>query len=681
MYTILDLFAGAGGLTRGFTDTGRFRPLYAVELDEDARQSYILNFHPNNPNNVLADVTQVSFRDFPVRPDVIIGGPPCQDFTQLTAVRREVDRQRNELLWEHYLKLVLHLRPQAFVIENVPNLLTDGQYESQRRMLRQRLEAAGYQLAFDILTASAFGVPQSRRRAFIIGTSTGRAPHLPLPTLEYRTAWDELKKLQDEPLRPLPKGKVVLAGRDLHIGRQAEVLSRLRYRYILPGGNRLNIPSPVTIKTWATKSQGTFDGYGRINATRPSPTIRCEAYKPEKGRFLHPFLNRPLTLAEMAVLQTFPEEHLFFGTFTSIARQIGNAVPPLLARRVAEAVASALDREEIRVVARKAQADNQQRLGRRSSGKNAQEKILKLLSKNVGKPVPWFEIEDCLRTRKDHCYPDWATPLQDLINAGYPILVGNGSNGLAIGEYSLTASVQADVYDRPDVRRLLSLVESQRPRVCERCGASSGAIHATIIRSPLAGGLLMPDNVEMVCDKCRSKLSESRLPASLTEERVLNWLAVFRHYPPVRDSVAQVLGISVSEMSPGQGPCEWDDPQVRLADLARNATTCDLCGQASSTLTAEIIRPRSAGGLYVDENAWVICHSCRSELDQQMIKVPSEVRGHEKAGRMVSLRSRFSEPGFLTPKEAYYRNWLLLHRRDPVILQRARTVMLTGQWD
>lgn len=125
---------------------------------------------------------------------------------------------------------------------------------------------------------------------------------------------------------------------DLHIRRNPRPTSLERYRTIPEGGNRFDLQRvrpDLTPACWANKPTGTTDVMGRLWWDRPSFTIRTEFYKPEKGRYLHPNEDRPITHREAARLQTFPDAFIFEGTKIEIARQIGNAVPPLLGKAIA----------------------------------------------------------------------------------------------------------------------------------------------------------------------------------------------------------------------------------------------------------------------------------------------------------------------------------------------------------
>ncbi|MBD5657259.1 MAG: DNA cytosine methyltransferase [Candidatus Eremiobacteraeota bacterium] len=345
--TIADLFAGAGGLTEGFRRAG-FRPTIAVEFDRWAAQSYAENFG----DHVLAcpieevavrarrgglrwegrnlDGEAIAYETPPI--DVLVGGPPCQGFSPLGRMS-DWDRSdpRNKL-WRHYARILETVHPKIFVIENVPELLTSSEFETLRRTVAK----LGYELASGVLNAANFGVPQSRKRAIIIGSRVGTAM-LPSESGDRRSVRDAIGDL---PL--LPNGEIAL-----HVPRKPLASSIVRYKCVPPGGNRFDLAKrrpDLTPACWKRKKSGSVDVFGRMEWEKPAPTIRTEFFKPEKGRYLHPEAHRPITLREAARLQTFPDDFAFVGSNVQIAKQIGNAVPVELARRIGEHVATMLPR-------------------------------------------------------------------------------------------------------------------------------------------------------------------------------------------------------------------------------------------------------------------------------------------------------------------------------------------------
>lgn len=352
----MDLFAGCGGITEGFEQAG-FEPVFAVEWDRSAAATYAQNF---GDHVICGDITDVDHRDLPDA-DVVVGGPPCQGFSQLG--HRDPDDPRN-VLWKQYARIVGHVNPKVFVLENVPLFMKSGQFEMMLDWTAPRGPLEEYELAYDVLNAADYGVPQRRRRAIVIGSRVGPIP-IPLPTHgeSVRRPWVGLR----EALAGIPfeSGPTDLPERvtadgvpgpfkapELHLSRRPTETSLLRYDSVPPGGNRFDLPDELLPACWANKPTGTTDVMGRLEWDRPSLTIRTEFFKPEKGRSLHPQweagnpskrVNRPITHWEAARIQDFPDDFVWCGTKIEIAKQIGNAVPVGLARSLARHIRNHLE--------------------------------------------------------------------------------------------------------------------------------------------------------------------------------------------------------------------------------------------------------------------------------------------------------------------------------------------------
>lgn len=333
--TLMDLFSGCGGLTRGFLDSKRFKATYAVEMDEDAAATYRANFG----NHVFCGpIEQVeSFESV----DVIIGGPPCQGFSPLNM--RGVGLERRTL-WREYLRALEEAEPDAFLMENVPQLLRSAEYEHFKKAAGE----IGFEIVDDVLNAANFGVPQTRKRAIVIGSRLGTPA---LPSGEFRPVgaaspgdkmWQTVRNaIGDLPGKPNEKS--------WHRARNPRPESVERYETIpAEGEGRFELAErrpDITPDCWLRKEKGSTDVFGRLWWDRPAYTIRTEFYKPEKGRYLHPKEHRPITVREAARCMSFPDDFKLpeDQSMTSIAKQIGNAVPPLLALRLAEGLADHIE--------------------------------------------------------------------------------------------------------------------------------------------------------------------------------------------------------------------------------------------------------------------------------------------------------------------------------------------------
>jgi DNA (cytosine-5)-methyltransferase 1 len=333
--TLMDLFSGCGGLTRGFLDGKRFRSKYAVEMDEDAAATYRANF---GDHVFCGPIEQVeSFESV----DVIIGGPPCQGFSPLNM--RGVGLERRTL-WREYLRALEESEPVAFLMENVPQLLRSAEYQR----FKEAAAALGFEVVGGVLNAADFGVPQTRKRAIVIGSRLGTptlpsGKHYPPGSVPpggqpWRTVRDAIGDLSGKPSEI-----------NWHNARNPKPVSVERYEAIPgEGEGRFDLAErrpDITPDCWLRKKRGSTDVFGRLWWDKPAYTIRTEFYKPEKGRYLHPKEHRPITVREAARCMSFPDDFKLptDQSMTSIAKQIGNAVPPLLAHRLAETLAAHIE--------------------------------------------------------------------------------------------------------------------------------------------------------------------------------------------------------------------------------------------------------------------------------------------------------------------------------------------------
>jgi len=288
----------------------------------------------------------------------VIGGPPCQGFSLLNKNRNGDSRKQ---LWRPFLDVVRESEANIFLMENVPQLLESEEYT-------EIIEAAEKDLGFQVrsakLLAADYGVPQIRQRAFIIGCRfadpklvfppkkthynpkngyvVGSDDYVPRPC-PWRTVRDAIADL------PPPEGTDIrdeLPPLDLQFGRSPKPISIKRYSAVPKEGmNRFDLQKrapQLTPPCWIRKTTGGTDLFGRLWWDRPACTMRTEFFKPEKGRYLHPSQHRPITHREAARFQSFPDDFRFCGNKIAIAKQIGNAVPPLLSARLADCITALL---------------------------------------------------------------------------------------------------------------------------------------------------------------------------------------------------------------------------------------------------------------------------------------------------------------------------------------------------
>lgn len=342
---VIDLFAGVGGLSLGFEQNG-FDVVLANEYDASIAAAYEKN-HVGT-KMIVGDITQLdlekTFKPYAGIVDVVIGGPPCQGFSQ-KGQRKTIHDERN-FLFKYYVKVVDLVRPKYFVMENVPNLLTaeSGYF---RREIEELFNDMGYHLKMGVLNASDFGVPQNRRRAVIIGKQKSDAPNLPKPKNTTVTIWDAISDLaylnsgegsEEQEYKTAPETDYEKMLRDgccilhNHVATNHSPLALERLALIPPNSGREVLPEEHLTKSIYS---GTWT---RMRKDEISVTITTRFDTPSSGKFTHPFLDRAITVREAARIQSFPDDFVFVGNKGSQMKQVGNAVPPLLAGAIAQVI-------------------------------------------------------------------------------------------------------------------------------------------------------------------------------------------------------------------------------------------------------------------------------------------------------------------------------------------------------
>lgn len=376
----VDLFCGAGGLSQGFRQAGVDIRL-GVDADDDACATYRLN--QSGAQALVADLREVSGVDLLEETgldevEILLGGPSCQGFS--THGRRSgwvrPDDSRN-LLYREYARIVEELQPLCFVMENVPGLLY---YDNGRfwERIRRRLVRAGYRIRHELLLAAAYGIPQLRRRLLIVGTRLPATFDFPERThvgalrRDHRELW-ERRRLAEWPDLPGHVGvweaisdlPAIAAGGGCARARyggpaQTEFQRRLRagahrlydheaaplseghlrqIEHVPEGGSWRDIPVELLPKRFARiRRTDSTTLFGRLDRDFPAYTITTQFTNVTTGCYVHPLQHRALSAREGARIQTFPDRYRFVGSLESKCRQIGNAVPPLLAEVVARAV-------------------------------------------------------------------------------------------------------------------------------------------------------------------------------------------------------------------------------------------------------------------------------------------------------------------------------------------------------
>lgn len=347
--TVIDMFSGCGGLSRGFMDAG-YEVLIGIDHDEMALKTF-----KHNHGDAIAlhgdlfkteTLTEISDLIRPNNVDVIIGGPPCQGFS-LTGTRKEDDARNT--LFQSMVEAVRLFQPKAFVLENVPGLATLYGGKAKKEILEQ-FGNLGYTINFQVLYAPDYGIPQIRKRIFFVGLKNGEKFKFPDPILSQENyvtcelAISDLPSLEHElgkekvgyicpPLSPyqeyMRKNSNIILN---HVGTIHTDLVKSVISQVPEGGNHKDLPPGVG------DSRKFNEAWTRYHSQKPSKTIDTG----HRNHF-HYKWNRVPTVRENARLQSFPDDFQFFGNKTQQYRQVGNAVPPLLGFHLANVLKDYLD--------------------------------------------------------------------------------------------------------------------------------------------------------------------------------------------------------------------------------------------------------------------------------------------------------------------------------------------------
>ena len=336
---VYDFFAGGGGASCGFRAAG-MNISFALDHDSDARKSFEANFprtHFEFSDVRDVNIEKVRLRVEADRPNPVLfsGCAPCQPFTNQNTKRPSLDKDERVPLLARFGHIVESCRPDLVFVENVPGLQKLDRASEPFGGFLNRLEAAGYKVDYRPIKLAKYGIPQSRRRLILMGSRHGTI-HLPdethgpgTPNERYQTVRDWICHLPPidagEEHEKVPNHRAAnLSERNLE-----------RIEATPEGGGNRDWPEHLRLECHKGFS-GYSDAYGRMLWDAPASglTTRCTSYS--NGRFGHPEQHRAISIREAACLQTFPEDFVFEGSMASMARQIGNAVPVLLAKRIGD---------------------------------------------------------------------------------------------------------------------------------------------------------------------------------------------------------------------------------------------------------------------------------------------------------------------------------------------------------
>lgn len=349
-YRILDLFSGCGGFAVGFDMLPEFETLIAVDIMGDALKTFAHNFPKAKiingdicDENIKKEIIQSAKQ---LKINMIVGGPPCQGFSN-KGKKLGLKDPRN-FLFREYLRLVDDIRPDVFVIENVKALVATENGWFINEILNE-IKNLGYTTNYNIATASNYGVPQQRQRTIIIASKDSKI-NFPIPKYDnenmttVRDAISDLAYLKsgegdietDYKNAPQSQYQKQLRNPDgklyNHNATNHSEIALSKLKMIPPEGDKKSLPKELL------GNQKFNTTWGRLKWNSQSPTIDTRFDTPSNGTNSHPELNRSITPREAARIQSFPDSFKFLGSKTYICKQIGNAVPPLLAKAIGEAI-------------------------------------------------------------------------------------------------------------------------------------------------------------------------------------------------------------------------------------------------------------------------------------------------------------------------------------------------------
>lgn len=337
--TVIDLFCGCGGLSHGFLEAG-----YKVTLGIDHWKDAIVTYEKNHKDSIglVADLfnetpESISNKTGVKSADLIIGGPPCQGFS--IAGKRIVDDERNKL-YKSFVAFVEYYKPKAFLMENVPTIVSMGGGVVRDNII-QDFEKLGYTVVYKVLLAAGYGVPQNRRRAFFVGIKGDTKFEFPEPFVNsFINSEDAISDLpehsitdgdeynlepQSEYQKSMRNGSESLFNHQIteHKQQTIDIINM-----VPDGGNYKSLP----VELHQTRKVNI--AWTRLNSKKPSFTIDTG-----HNHHFHYTFNRVPTTRESARLQSFPDTFIFMGGKTSQLKQVGNAVPPVLAEVLANEIA------------------------------------------------------------------------------------------------------------------------------------------------------------------------------------------------------------------------------------------------------------------------------------------------------------------------------------------------------
>jgi DNA (cytosine-5)-methyltransferase 1 len=338
----VDLFCGAGGLTKGLLKAG-VEVAVGVDLDPACAYAYEKN---NKSKFLLKSVTEITSAELSgffdsQRYSLLAGCAPCQPFSKYRLGKSDDTDGRWNLLKE-FQRLVLEVKPDIVTMENVPRLAEQDIFLT----FTYALEDAGYQVSAKVVKCSDYGVPQNRERLVMLASRLGPIKMIPATHPTGRTVKDAISMLP-----PIGAGEQHSTD-PLHFSANLSPLNLKRIKASLPGGTWRDWNEQLVADCHKKKSGKTYPSvYGRMVWNEPSPTMTTQFFGFGNGRFGHPEQNRGISLREGAILQSFPKSYQFAKPgsrieFKTVGRLIGNAVPVKLGQAIGKSIMAHVEQFE-----------------------------------------------------------------------------------------------------------------------------------------------------------------------------------------------------------------------------------------------------------------------------------------------------------------------------------------------
>lgn len=390
-YKVIDLFAGAGGMSLGFEKAG-FEIALSIEKDKWASDTY--QYNRTISNMLVEDITNIPDSYFAKYEDidVVIGGPPCQGFSISASNRRKDNDVRNEL-YKEFLRVIQIVKPKVVFMENVKEILRFKNKDGFKIIddIEKKLSELGYKVFYEVVNAADYGIPQERLRFFLMAVLNFEEPidykdfqtHSKNDSLIYEkhlTIWDaisdlpivepgkvdenyyfEYQNIPENPYQESLRKKNEKVYNHVPMRHTARTIEKFK---LITSKKEVNIPDELKPRERGNSDKVSTKTYSqnhrRLEIVKPSPTITASFY----SSFIHPVYHRNLTVREAARIQSFPDNYKFLGKRTTLSKkllekkgiledlhldqfnQVGNAVPPMLAEKFADYIYEILKKVE-----------------------------------------------------------------------------------------------------------------------------------------------------------------------------------------------------------------------------------------------------------------------------------------------------------------------------------------------